>query len=139
MKKISLLPFMIAALLLSITVSACELSEKTADGYENSSLEHAYQHWKQGKHSAIPFVFLDVRTEGEFADGHVPGAINIPVQVLADRLAEVPKNKRIYVYCRSGKRSTAASKILAQAGFTQVENVKASMNGWSAANYPIEK
>ena len=137
--KRSIISIIFGALLISASATACELSPKTAEGYENASLEHAYQHWKQGDKSPVPFVFLDVRTEGEFADGHIPGAMNIPVQVLADRLSEVPKNKRVYVYCRSGKRSTAASGILAKAGFTQIENVKASMNGWSAAHYPIEK
>ena len=139
MKKTTLISTILALFLVAVTASACELSEKTADGYENASLEHAYQHWKQGKNSPVPFAFLDVRTPQEFAEGHVPGAINIPVQVLADRLSEVPKNKRLYVYCRSGKRSTVASELLAKAGFSQVENVRASMNGWSAASYPIEK
>ena len=82
MKKITLISTILALFLVAVTASACELSEKTADGYENASLEHAYQHWQQGKASPVPFVFLDVRTAQEFAEGHVPGAMNIPVQVL---------------------------------------------------------
>lgn len=125
-------------LLLPIWATACDMNQ-TPDGYENASIEHVHQHWSQGEKAAIPFTFLDVRTPGEYAEGHIPGAINIPLQSLAGRLNEVPKDKRLYVYCRSGNRSTKASKLLAQSGFTQVENFKASMNGWYSANYPIEK
>ncbi len=125
-------------LLVTLSASACDMAEQSAGGYENASLTHAYQHWSQGDDSAIPFVFLDVRTATEYRDGHVPGAINIPVQSLSSRLDEIPKGKRLYVYCESGVRSTKASKYLAKSGFTQVENVKASMSGWRKAAYPIE-
>ncbi|MDX8387817.1 MAG: rhodanese-like domain-containing protein [Ghiorsea sp.] len=125
-------------LLLPIWATACDMNQ-TPGGYENASIEHVYQHWSQGEKSPIPFVFLDVRTPSEYAGGHIPGAINISIQELADRLDEVPKDKRLYVYCESGSRSTRASKLLAQSGFTQVENFKASMRGWRGAHYPIEK
>jgi rhodanese-related sulfurtransferase len=76
---------------------------------------------------------LDVRTPGEYSGGHVPNAKNIPVQVLASRLAEVPKDKAVYVYCESGVRSTKAAKLLVDAGYTNVINMKASMRGWRGA------
>jgi len=126
-------------LVLPLAVSACGMGEQTADGYENVSIEHAYTHWKQGKDSPIPFVFLDVRTPKEYAAGHVPGAVNIPVQQLQQRLSEVPKDKRLYVYCESGVRAGKASKMLVDAGFGSVENVPTSMRGWRAAGYPVEK
>ena len=126
-------------LLLAISVSACDRAGKTAGGYENTSILHAYQHWSQGDESPVPFVFLDVRTRMEFDEGHVPGALHIPIQTLANRLQEVPQDKRLYVYCESGVRSTNAATYLADQGFTQVENVKASMRGWRNAGYPIEK
>ncbi|MDX8382927.1 MAG: rhodanese-like domain-containing protein [Ghiorsea sp.] len=138
MKKLTWM-MVLSSFLLAASLSACEMSEKTADGYENSSIQHAYQHWAQGEKSGIPFVFLDVRTQGEYDAGHVPGALHIPIQSLAMRLNEVPKDKRLYVYCESGVRSTKASKLLAAHGFSQVENVKASMAGWRNAGYPIEK
>jgi len=134
MKKIIL----VMAMLLPMTSWACGMNEN-ADGYEDASIEHVYQHWSQGTKSPVPFVFLDVRTAEEYSDGHIPGAMNISVQTLADRLSEVPKDKRLYVYCRSGNRSTAASKLLADAGFKNVENFKGSMRAWTAAKYPIDK
>ncbi len=67
---------------------------------------------------------LDVRTPEEFAGGHVPGAINIPVQVLGGRISEVgPKDKPVVVYCRSGGRSASAASMLKQAGYAEVLDV----------------
>ncbi|MDX8396271.1 MAG: rhodanese-like domain-containing protein [Mariprofundaceae bacterium] len=130
---------LIASMFMALSVSACGMGEQTEDGYENTDIGHAYQHWQQGKHSSVPFLFLDVRTTGEYASGHVPGAKLIPIQALAERLAEVPRDKRVYVYCESGVRSAKASKMLAEAGFTNIENIPGSMQGWRNAAYPIEK
>lgn len=63
-------------------------------------------------------TLLDVRTPAEFEEGHVDGALNIPVQVLAQRLADVPRDQPVVVYCRSGARSAAASEVLTEAGYT---------------------
>ncbi len=64
-------------------------------------------------------VLLDVRTPGEFASGHIDGAINIPVQELGGRLGELKdKNKTVVVYCRSGARSASAAATLEAAGYT---------------------
>ena len=129
----------ISMLGLSLAVSASDIDKHSADGYENAPIEQAYKHWKEGANSKIPFAFLDVRTPREYANGHVLGAINIPIQELPQRLAEVPKDKRVYVYCESGGRSGRASKMLVEAGITNIENVPESMGGWRRAGYPIEK
>ena len=60
-------------------------------------------------------TLLDVRTPGEFGQGHVRGALNVPVQVLGDRIADVP-GARVVVYCRSGGRSASAAKLLTRYG-----------------------
>lgn len=75
---------------------------------------------------------LDVRTPQEFDGGHIDGAANISVETLASRLAEVPRDQPIVVYCRSGNRSTTASRILADAGFTEVYNLGGVID-WTAA------
>ncbi|HEY0714662.1 MAG TPA: rhodanese-like domain-containing protein [Polyangia bacterium] len=63
-------------------------------------------------------LLLDVRTPEEFAGRHVPGALNIPVQVLGQRLAEVgSKDREIVVYCQAGGRSARAAAELRQAGY----------------------
>ena len=67
-------------------------------------------------------VILDVRTPDEFRTGAYPGAINIPVQVLAGRMGEIPKGKPVVVYCASGMRSASAATALVRAGFTDVVN-----------------
>lgn len=72
---------------------------------------------------------LDVRTPGEFASGHIPGAINVPVQELERRLAEVGgKDQEIVIYCRSGNRSATAKRMLAQAGFSKLHDLGAIGN-----------
>ena len=60
-------------------------------------------------------TLLDVRTPGEFGQGHLRGALNVPVQVLQQRIAEVP-GARVVVYCRSGGRSASAAKMLERYG-----------------------
>jgi len=63
-------------------------------------------------------LLLDVRSEAEYARGHLPGALNIPVQELAERTAEVGKaGREVVVYCRSGMRSARAARLLSDAGF----------------------
>lgn len=62
-------------------------------------------------------ILLDVRTPKEFADGHLPGAITIPVDDLRGRLAELPRDRRILAYCQVGMRGYVATRILLQHGF----------------------
>lgn len=66
-----------------------------------------------------PFL-LDVRTAQEFSSGHIPGAVNIPVDDLRSRLEELPRHRKIAVYCQVGQRGYLATRILLQAGFSAV-------------------
>lgn len=68
------------------------------------------------------YILLDVRTEEEYDEGHIPGAINIANEDIGtDEIPELPdKDQRILVYCRSGRRSKEASEKLATLGYTQV-------------------
>jgi rhodanese-related sulfurtransferase len=84
-------------------------------------------------------VFLDVRTPEEFASGHVPGAVNIPIKELSTRLAELEKDDRLVVYCERGTRSALAIDTLVGAGYTDVSHLTGDMAGWRAAGLPIEK
>jgi phage shock protein E len=65
---------------------------------------------------------VDVRTTEEFRDGGYPGALNIPLQSLAARLGELPRDKPVVLYCASGGRSGLAARQLKQAGFADVTN-----------------
>lgn len=69
-------------------------------------------------------VLIDVRTPAEVAEGMAPGAVNIPLQEIQQRLAEFPKDKDLLIYCRSGKRSMAASNFLIENGYEKVFNVE---------------
>ena len=66
-----------------------------------------------------PFL-LDVRTPQEFDSGHIPGAVNIPVDDLRTRTGELPRDRKIAAYCQVGQRGYLATRILLQAGFTAV-------------------
>lgn len=73
---------------------------------------------------------LDVRTASEFAQGHVQGALHIPLDALKGRMTELePKDRPILVYCASGLRSGRAKEFLDQAGFTSVRNIR-RMSAW---------
>ena len=65
---------------------------------------------------------VDVRTPEEFADGAYPGALNIPVQDLMRRSAEIPKGKPVVLYCASGARSAMGVRMLKACGFLDVVN-----------------
>lgn len=69
--------------------------------------------------SERPFL-LDVRTPQEFASGHIPEAVNIPVDDLRSRLAELPRDRKIAAYCQVGQRGYLATRILLQAGLSAV-------------------
>jgi rhodanese-related sulfurtransferase len=62
-------------------------------------------------------LLLDVRTPQEFATGHIPGAMNIPVDVLRSRLGELPRDRKIAAYCQVGQRGYLATRILLQSGY----------------------
>lgn len=95
-----------------------------------------------GREPSSPLVRLDVRTEKEFAEGYITGAICIDVlqeNTFAERAsARLPKDKMIALYCRSGRRSKKAAGILAGMGYTVVE-LNSGWLGWTAAGKEIEK
>jgi phage shock protein E len=65
---------------------------------------------------------VDVRSPEEFRGGAYPGAVNIPVQALASRMGEIPKDRPVVLYCASGGRSGVAAQLLARAGYADVTN-----------------
>src|SRR6201995_2463351 len=79
---------------------------------------------------------LDVREDDEWAAGHAPEAVHIPVGTLNQRAAEIPQDREVYVICRSGARSAYASNALAGAGWKTI-NVADGMTGWAVAGRPM--
>jgi rhodanese-related sulfurtransferase len=81
---------------------------------------------------------LDVRAPEEYAAGHVPGAVNIPHDQIASRLAEIPKDKDVVLYCRSGRRSALAGEVLVDNGYQRLQLMQGDMPGWVAKGRPVE-
>lgn len=77
---------------------------------------------------------IDVRTPAEFADGHIPGAVNIPVQQadFAARVSALDPNSTYAVYCRSGNRSKGAVEQMRAAGIGTIYELAQGTNGWTA-------
>lgn len=81
-------------------------------------------------------VLIDVRTKEEYAEGHIPDSINLPLSNLDQILKEVPdKNTPLFVYCQSGSRSARAAKSMKKAGYSDVTNI----GGILYYHGPIEK
>jgi rhodanese-related sulfurtransferase len=83
-------------------------------------------------------VVLDVRTPSEYEDGHLPRAINIPVDDLLGRLDELDRSDEILVYCRTGNRSTRAVGYLNDNGFTRLGHMVDGIVAWVEAGYTLE-
>jgi phage shock protein E len=86
-------------------------------------------------------LVLDVRSDAEYEGGHVPGAVHIPHDQLADRLAEIRAHEpdRIVVYCESGFRAAKAERALEEAGLPGVEHLEGDMKGWRALDLPTRR
>jgi rhodanese-related sulfurtransferase len=74
-------------------------------------------------------LMIDVREEGEYAEGHIPGAINIPLRTVAQNLDKIPADQPVLVYCASGLRAGTALSALRTLGY---DNVKSFPGGWKA-------
>jgi len=86
-------------------------------------------------------LILDVRTPKEYNRAHLEGAVLIPVQTLQKRLSEIAAHKDdpILIYCATGNRSTVASKILIDRGFSRIFNLRYGIADWYRKKYPIVK
>ena len=99
-----------------VSVKKSEAIEKKE--VTNISWEEAIRLQKEGA------LFLDVRNPQELTEGYVAGALTIPLPELPQRLSELPRDKKLMVYCRSGRRSENASNMLAANGFSHVYNIE---------------
>jgi rhodanese-related sulfurtransferase len=84
-------------------------------------------------------ITLDVRTPGEFMEGHIAGAINIDVEGSSfdSEIANLDKSKSYAVYCRSGRRSLIAVDKMSAAGFEKLSNLNTGINDWIANGLPL--
>lgn len=84
-------------------------------------------------------VIVDVRQPEEYAAGHIPEAILIPLGELSSRWNEVPQDQPVIFVCRSGNRSRQAFELARQQGLTQIHNLLGGMSDWAAQGYEVVK
>jgi len=87
--------------------------------------------------SDLSLLILDVSSVGEYAQGHLKGALNIPLSELALRMSEIDVNSPVLVYCRTGRRSAQACSALVKRGFGRVYNMEGGLLAWIDSGYPI--
>ncbi|MGA7710827.1 MAG: rhodanese-like domain-containing protein [Rhizomicrobium sp.] len=85
--------------------------------------------------SGIRVTLLDVRQPEEFSQGHIQGAILMPLDTLASAYTKLPKTGKLVVYCRSGHRSAQAVQFLLQNGYGNAVSLNGGFTAWTAANY----
>ena len=116
-----------------LLAAATGIAPAYADGVRSIDVAQAQTMKSQGA------LLLDVREANEYASGHAPGSVLIPVGQLEKRLQEIRQfqDKPVAVICRSGRRSAAAAEILQKAGFTDVKNVEGGMLAWEKTGLPV--
>lgn len=87
---------------------------------------------------ATPHTLVDVRTAEEFSEGYIPGALNISLQELEQKINLIPKDKPVIIYCRSGNRSSFATRQLMQAGYAEVYDLGGIID-WARQGLPITR
>jgi rhodanese-related sulfurtransferase len=76
-------------------------------------------------------ILVDVREPHEFKSGYISGALNIPLSQLSKRAGEIPKDKEVLLYCRSGMRSKQAARIIKKQGISNVSHLKGGILAWN--------
>jgi rhodanese-related sulfurtransferase len=92
---------------------------------------------KESKESTL----IDVRTPGEYAQGHLANAVLIDIYSsdFKSRIAKLDRLKPVFVYCKAGTRSSSAGDILSDLGFKEIYDLNGGIMAWQKANKPIEK
>ena len=115
------------------------VDEFTADGKALESIPQLTANQLAERAAVGQVRVFDVRGRAEWDEGHIPGASNIPVGHLADRIAEVPSDVPVVVHCQSGARSAIAASILQAAGRTNVANLTGGIADWRRGGNPVER
>ncbi len=86
-------------------------------------------------------TILDVRTPGEYSEGHLADAKNIDYYKddFKQQVSKLDKNKPVFVYCKAGGRSGSATEILTELGFTKIFDLQGGITSWKQANKPVTK
>ncbi len=123
------------AIALGVFVAASAFSEDAAIS-EAPSITPAELHARQESETAP--VVIDVRTPEEYSAGHIPGAVNIPFDQVAQRIAEVDAPNGVALYCMMGPRARKGESALLAAGHTAVLHLDGGLAAWQKAGFPVE-
>ncbi len=91
------------------------------------------------RESGVAPVVIDVRTSEEYASGHIPGAVNIPFDQVAQRIAEVDAPHGVALYCMVGPRARKGEAALLAASYQKVFHLEGGLAAWQAAGLPVER
>ena len=132
MKAINLL----FILFTSISALSCAQNTSNSEAIRNVDAKEFQQLAEAGKGQVV-----DVRTPGEYQQGHIKGAVLIDFNSpdFQSKLESLDKNKPVYVYCRSGHRSGMAVKIMADKGFKTIYNLQHGVIEWNQGGLPLVK
>lgn len=108
-------------------------------GRNNAEADTAPQEVATRLQQGENLLILDVREPDEYQAGHVPGSTLVPLNQLALRLDELPRDRPIVAMCRSGNRSGVATGMLKRAGFADVVNLKGGILAWQKQGLPVEQ
>jgi len=124
----------IFSLLLLITTTSLFVEAQTIRKLDPQNFE------KQLKESKDP-ILVDVRTPGEYAQGHLANAVLIDIYSddFKSRVGKLDKTKPVFVYCKAGSRSGAAVGVFTEMGFKEIYDLSGGITAWQRASKPIEK
>ena len=119
---------LLGVIFMTINFMGCNSSSISDRGYQQISMNGALEMMEE----QTDYIILDVRTPQEFAEKHIPNAINVPNESIGDKtIPELPREDQlILVYCRSGNRSKQASEKLVALGYTNVYEF-GGINDWT--------
>ena len=84
-------------------------------------------------------VVIDVRTAAEYAQGHIPGAVNIPYDEVAARISEVEAPNGVVLHCMVGPRARKGEEALLASGYDKVLHLEGGLAAWEASGLPVER
>jgi len=145
MMKITLPKIYTAALMLSLLITAAELSAEIIKKQHVKSAVHQSAFTDLSAEQGMELIkrenpmVIDVRTKAEFIQGHIKGAILLPLQSLESHVDLIKRKNpsKIMLYCRSGRRSKIAAKILFDKGIKNIYNLKHGIIEWKLKGYRL--
>jgi rhodanese-related sulfurtransferase len=126
----------ITLIMMVLVLSGCgpslALPDSPVIAVDTINVDEAYQLYQEGT------AFLDVRTQEEWQEAHIPGATLLPLDQLESQVGSLPKDQDIVIYCRTGNRSNQAARILMEAGFDRIQDMGGGIESWISAGYEVD-